>query len=146
MPDTKPKDSRYITRLWRCRAYVPFLILAASVLLLASLSIGSVLLSTDNSWTIALITVLSIVAIGSLISFYFLVQKNLMSPLSSLSDWANRLHEGDLSARIPTNGTHEFSTLATNINKLSDNLQLLTDDMHNQVAQQTQHIAADQCG
>jgi len=141
MPDTKPKDSRYITRLWRCRAYVPFLILAVSVLLLASLSIGAALLSTDNPWIVVLVAVLSIAAIGSLISFYFLVQKNLMSPLSSLSDWANSLHEGDLSARIPTGGTREFSTLATNINKLSDNLQLLTDDMQSQVQEQTQHIA-----
>lgn len=141
MSDIKRKDSRYIPRLWRCRAYVPFLILAVSVLLLASFSVSSVLQNTEGTWTIVLISALTLIAIGSLVSFYFLVQTNLMLPLSSLSEWANRLHEGDLSARLPDNGTLEFSKLAKNINQLSDNLQLLTDDMQNQVAQQTQHIA-----
>ena len=141
MSDIKRKDSRYIPRLWRCRAYIPFLILAISVLLLASFSISSILQNTDSAWAVVLIGALTLIAIASLISFYFLVQKNLMLPLSSLSEWANRLHEGDLSARIPDNGTLEFSKLAKNINQLSDNLQLLTDDMQNQVSQQTRHIA-----
>ena len=141
MSESNRKDNRYIPRLWRCRAYVPFLILAVSVLLLAGLSISSIVINTDSAWIVFILIALTLITLSSLISFYFLIQKNLMSPLTSLSDWANRLHEGDLSARIPVNGTLEFSTLAKNINQLSDNLQSLTDDMQSQVQQQTQHIA-----
>lgn len=141
MSETRTKDGRYIPRLWRCRVYLPFLILAISVLLLTSLSVWAILINNSQPWMVSLIGVLTIAAIGSLASFYFLVQKNLLSPLSSLSNWANRLHEGDLSARIPVHGTAEFSSLAKNINQLSDNLQSLTDDMQSQVKQQTQHIA-----
>lgn len=141
MSEKNPKDKRYILRLWRCRVYVPFFLLAISVLLLVSLSIWAVTGKSDADWIKYLVGVLTITSIGSLVAFYFMIQKNLLSPLSSLSNWANRLNAGDLTARIPEHGTLEFSALAKNINQLSDNLQSLTNDMQSQVEQQTRHIA-----
>ena len=141
MSDSKHKDMRYIPRLWNCRVYVPFFLLSISVLLLIGFGAWLVINSQEKSWAAYVVSIFSIIAIGSLITFYILIQKNLLSPLSSLTSWANRLHEGDLSARIPVHGTQEFTELAKNINQLSDNLQSLTDDMHSQVEQQTQHIA-----
>lgn len=120
---------------------MPFFLLAISVLMLVSLSIWVGMEKSEADWINYLIGLLTITAIGSLVSFYFLIQKNLLSPLSTLSTWANRLHDGDLAARIPEHGTREFSTLAKNINLLSDNLQSLTNDMQSQVEQQTRHIA-----
>jgi two-component system nitrate/nitrite sensor histidine kinase NarX len=141
MSDTEHKDMRYIPRFWNCRVYVPFLLLSVAVLLLVGTSIWLAIVNNASSWLAYLIGVLTVIIIGSLLGFYFLIQKNLLSPLSSLTNWANRLHEGDLSARIPVHGTLEFTKLAKNINQLSDNLQSLTDDMQSQVKQQTHHIA-----
>jgi two-component system nitrate/nitrite sensor histidine kinase NarX len=141
MSETKQKDTRYIPRLWNCRIYVPFFLLAISVLILIGFSIWLVLDSPQKEWASLLVGLFTLIAVISLIGFYILIQKNLLSPLSSLTTWANRLHDGDLSARIPVHGTLEFTALAKNINQLSDNLQALTDDMQSQVERQTRHIA-----
>jgi two-component system nitrate/nitrite sensor histidine kinase NarX len=65
------------------------------------------------------------------------MKTNLLSPLAQLREWAQRMRNGDLSARVPQTGQGEFSALASDINQLGDALRTLTRDMDEQVNQQT---------
>jgi len=77
------------------------------------------------------------------ISFFILLRcvkcmkSNLLLPLSQLREWAQRMREGDLSARVPQAGQGEFYALANDINQLGDSLRTLTRNMDEQVKKQT---------
>jgi len=140
MSKSEPQKASNIPRLWRCRIHVPFFILAFSVIVLSGLSLW---LGINNgvNWLTVVVLLLNIVILASLIGFYLLLQKNLLSPLGILSNWANSLRDGDLNARVLVHGNQEFRELAENINQLSDQLQSLSEDMQSQVDQQTKYIA-----
>lgn len=65
------------------------------------------------------------------------MKNNFLSPLAQLREWAQRMRNGDLSARVPEAGQGQFSALAVDINKLGNALRVLTRDMDEQVNQQT---------
>lgn len=69
------------------------------------------------------------------------VQRDLVEPLSHLRNWSLRMREGDLSARIPVPESGEFRELAQDINRLSDELKLLTMEMDSHVRAQTVRLA-----
>jgi len=69
------------------------------------------------------------------------VQHELFAPLSHLRNWALRMRDGRLSARIPVPGQGEFAELARDINDLSADLQDLSQAMEAQVRKQTERIA-----
>jgi two-component system nitrate/nitrite sensor histidine kinase NarX len=68
------------------------------------------------------------------------VQSNLLQPLTTLRNWAQKMREGNLAARLPLIGSKDFDELVNDINTLSDTLQTLSQDMQCQVRKQTQHI------
>ena len=69
------------------------------------------------------------------------MQRRLHEPLAHLRAWAQRVREGDLGARIPTGQQGEFALLAADINRLSDELQQLAQDMERRVQTQTGRLA-----
>jgi two-component system nitrate/nitrite sensor histidine kinase NarX len=77
------------------------------------------------------------------LSFFFIsrialcMKHNLLSPLAQLHEWAQRMRNGDLSARMPQTKRGEFSALASDINKVGDALRTLTRNMDEQVKEQT---------
>ena len=64
-------------------------------------------------------------------------KKHLLSPLAQLREWAQRMSNGDLSARVSQTGQGDFRALAEDINKLGDSLRTLTREMDEQVNKQT---------
>ncbi len=75
-----------------------------------------------------------------IIRLLLLVHTNFLEPLTSLRNWAIKMREGNLSARLPATESREFNALFSDINSLSDNLQTLSQDMQSQVRKQTKHI------
>lgn len=65
------------------------------------------------------------------------VKTSLIAPLSLLRDWAQRMRNGDLSARVPQQGEGEFAALAKDINNLGESLRSLTREMDERVNNQT---------
>ena len=61
------------------------------------------------------------------------VKTRLLMPLSQIHDWAQRMLNGNLNARISPDESRKFSSLADNINKLGESLRLLTREMDQQV-------------
>jgi two-component system nitrate/nitrite sensor histidine kinase NarX len=69
------------------------------------------------------------------------VRRDLVEPLSHLSNWSLRMRSGNLSARIPVPGSGEFRELAQDMNRLSDELKSLTMEMDSHVRAQTVRLA-----
>ena len=88
-----------------------------------------------------LLTVLLLGALTALIFGYRMVSKQWQQPLLIIQQWAHQVREGQLDARIPAPFSPEFGELNADINKISQQLQLLSEDMQNQVRTQTQYIA-----
>lgn len=123
------------------RAIITTAISLVSCLLLLSL-VGlwqawrSASLGTGIGVAILLLGGLSALAFG-----YHLFVKRLLQPLSDVRQWAQQLHYGNLDARLDSAMTREFSELSSDINQISDKLQLLSEDMQDQVRNQTSFIA-----
>ena len=79
--------------------------------------------------------------VGAVLWILLGIKRRLHEPLAFLRAWASRMRRGDLSVRLPVPDRTEFGHLARDINKLSDELQLLTEDMDRQVRNQTARLA-----
>ncbi len=137
--DTQPNRPE-TPKIWRCKAFIPLLVLAVSLSVLSGISLWISQNSTYNGLSLVIL-LLFILSLASLISVYILIQKNSLSPLAALYRWSDQINSGDLAARLDPQGTTQFQALAIKINRISGNLQSLSQDMHSQVEQQTKHIA-----
>ncbi|MEE8286406.1 MAG: ATP-binding protein [Gammaproteobacteria bacterium] len=68
------------------------------------------------------------------------VRYHLLVPLAQLYAWALRMCDGDLAARIPTPQTGRFAKLTYHINRLSEALEKLANEMDDAVWAQTERL------
>ncbi len=68
------------------------------------------------------------------------VRYHLLVPLAQLYAWALRMCDGDLAARIPTPQTGRFAKLTFHINRLSEALEKLANEMDDAVWEQTERL------
>lgn len=109
------------------------------------LAVGAALaLAIDSShasellWALGLLLVLGASAISVLL---YQVRYHLFQPLADLRRWALSMCNGDLSARIPLASQRgEFAKLAFHINRLSDALETLANEMDDLVCSQTERL------
>lgn len=79
----------------------------------------------------------------TLLSFYLIivvtrhVKTRLLGPLTDLREWARRMRDGDLSARLPETEHGDLSALVVDINNLGDSLRSLSREMDDRVNNQT---------
>ena len=127
---------------WRSRLCLPLFALAATIIGLGGLSFW---LASKSEQTLQLRPVLFVLfglAMLLLVKLFFSLQRNLLVPLTAMRKWADDIRAGKLDSRlIPSDGPPEYIGLATDLNKLSDKLQNLSEDMQSQVHEQTHHIA-----
>lgn len=64
-----------------------------------------------------------IVILLTIITAWFYVQRNILQPVSELSDVSKRLSDGDLSARATESGQGELSQLGKTFNTMASNLE-----------------------
>jgi two-component system nitrate/nitrite sensor histidine kinase NarX len=96
---------------------------------------------TASLSTALLVSALVIGLLAGLVIGYRIVRTHLLQPMHSIQHWAHQLRTGQLNARIDAAIPNEFDNLNADINQISQQLQLLTEDMQNQVRTQTQFIA-----
>jgi two-component system nitrate/nitrite sensor histidine kinase NarX len=70
-----------------------------------------------------------------------LTQHNLLSPLTDLRGWTHRMHNGQLSARVPLPPSGQLRQLFLDINELGERIQVLSRNMEEKVQNQTRNIA-----
>ncbi len=127
---------------WHSRLCIPLAALAFVILALGGISLWA--LHGPGRTTLAqpIIFTLLGIALLLLLSLFFLLQRNLLAPLTALREWAQSIRAGKLNSRLSlTSGTNEYFALEQDINRLSDTLQALSEDMQSQVHEQTHHIA-----
>lgn len=87
----------------------------------------------------ALLVLLGLAAIIVALLMYQ-VRYHLLVPLAQLYAWALRMCDGDLAARIPTPQAGRFAKLTFHINRLSEALEKLANEMDDAVWAQTERL------
>ena len=90
----------------------------------------------------ALVAILSALAVATALAFVAMhrVRRDLHAPLSELYAWALGMCSGDFSTRVPANGEIAYRKLAFHINRLSEALERLSNDMDDVVWRQTERL------
>ena len=91
----------------------------------------------------ALAVVLAALVVAAASAFVAMrrVRRDLHGPLSELYDWALGMCSGDFSTRVPAHGKGDgHRKLAFHVNRLSEALERLTDDMDDAVCRQTERL------
>ena len=89
---------------------------------------------------LAAILVAILVAAALAIVAMHKVRRDLHSPLSELYAWALGMCSGDFSTRVPAHGEGAYRRLAFHINRLSEALERLANDMDDVVWRQTERL------
>jgi len=137
---TQSKSTRIHRAIGLVRMYVPLVILVIVFITIASVN----LIAHKNSESFNTIFIINIVLLLSglflITNIAFNLHAQLLRPLLLLRDWSKKLHDGELSARLPGIPETDFSVLFMEINNIASNLQELSEDMKNQVKKQTDFI------
>ena len=90
----------------------------------------------------ALIAILAALAVAAALAFVAMrrVRRDLHVPLSELYAWALGMCSGDFSTRVPADGESAYRKLAFHINRLSEALERLSNDMDEVVWRQTERL------
>ena len=91
----------------------------------------------------ALAVVLAALVVAAASAFVAMhrVRRDLHGPLSELYDWALGMCSGDFSTRVPAHGKGDgHRKLAFHVNRLSEALERLADDMDDAVCRQTERL------
>ena len=91
---------------------------------------------------VTLVVVLAALALAAALAFVAMhrVRRDLHAPLSELYAWALGMCSGDFSTRVPAGGEGAYRRLAFHVNRLSEALEGLADDMDDVVGRQTQRL------
>jgi two-component system nitrate/nitrite sensor histidine kinase NarX len=91
---------------------------------------------------LALILVLGLVTASSLLVLllWYQIKRHLHEPLAQLHGWALGMCDGDLSTRIPSEQAGRFKQLVFHINRLSEALEHLANEMDETVWSQTERL------
>ncbi|MFZ0254825.1 MAG: ATP-binding protein [Gammaproteobacteria bacterium] len=120
---------------------VLFLLVTVAFFLAVGAALGLALESTHSPkwlWALVMLLILGSAVIGILMHQ---VRYHFFEPLADLRRWALSMCNGDLSARIPLAGQHrDFAKLAFHINRLSDALETLANEMDDLVCSQTERL------
>ena len=97
-----------------------------------------------NVWQIkhagAWSSVLAVLALVLVVTQLLQVRRQLILPMRQLRSWAVQMCSGDLGARIESPSAGEFSKLVFHVNRLSEALDRLANDMDDIVVNQTEQL------
>ena len=90
----------------------------------------------------AFVVILAALSVAAVLAFVTMrrVRRDLHRPLSELYTWALGMCTGDFSTRVPADGESAYRKLAFHINRLSEALERLADDMDDVVSRQTERL------
>jgi len=134
------KSNRLHRAIGMVRMYVPLIILVIVFFTLATINLIAIKESEIFSTILVINIALLLSGLFLIINIAFNLHTQLLRPLALLRDWARKLHDGELSARLPTIPNTDFSVLFVEINNIATNLQNLSEDMKTQVKKQTDFI------
>lgn len=117
--------------------YNPLTGLGATIFLILTFSFSQYFWPEQSNKFLVVQIILTILCFYLIIVVTQHVRTRLFAPLTQLREWAQRMRDGDLSARLPETEHGELSTLAVDINDLGDSLRSLSREMDDRVNNQT---------
>lgn len=118
--------------------------LSTALLGIAAALVATLLLSLLAPWfnTLQPLVWMGLILLGVLIArLAVTLKKQFIEPLSAVEDWAQAMQQGRTEARLADEAANQVHDgLSNNINKISDRLQSLSQDMEAQVRKQTDRI------
>lgn len=115
-------------------------ILLGVLFLVALAAVGLAFQMSDTAWLLGASLGLLVLAGAIVAMLMYQVRRHLLHPLAQLHGWALRMCDGDLSARIVPSGRGEFAKLTFHINRLSEALEKLANEMDDVVWHQTERL------
>jgi two-component system, NarL family, nitrate/nitrite sensor histidine kinase NarX len=112
-----------------------FVLPAVLVALLMAQIVAS-LIAASVLWQL----IMAVAALATCALYVWQVRSWLIVPMRQLRAWAVQMCSGDLSARIPMPENGEFKKLVFHVNRLSDALDRLANDMDDVVSRQTEQL------
>jgi two-component system nitrate/nitrite sensor histidine kinase NarX len=120
----------------------PLFLLAVILVVAAVAGLAALTLGRAH---VAVLATLQIVLLGLGLAIVVCLKRrlnrHLLEPLADLRSWALQMRSGNLAARVPVPRPGELAALATDVNSLAGQLQVLTQDMNAQVRAQTARIS-----
>ena len=109
-----------------------------AIILIFGFSYAQYLWPDNNKSFLVIQIILSIICLYLVFTVTQHVKTRIFTPLSQLHEWAQRMRNGDFSARISQRETYgELSELAGDINELGESLRSLSREMDDRVDRQT---------
>ena len=129
-----------ITRcLARFRVMLPLGLLAAAILILATIEVGFAgPLAQHAPW---LYSGLLIGAVILVMTTTWLIWHDFVKPFLHMRDWVLHMRGGNLGARMPEQGGEHVSNLLQDLNSLGEMLQSLAEDTERQLQRHTEYTA-----
>ncbi len=115
-------------------------ILAIILGLFALIVFGSALIDTHFPLVVFILLVLLSSSAYVVYQLRKEILAKLVSPLNHIIDWSEQMSQGDLSARITHDDQYGYPKLINNINKISDKVTRLSNEMQLEVSKQTKRI------
>ena len=136
-----PKNNAVNYTLNESISFLPLLLVIVLFILIILLSAYQSVLPQLNKTLLILqiVTAITGIIVGSFA--FYRIQQKLLSPLSGLNAWINRVSKGDLSARVDVPVGGELENIIRKINKLGESLKTQCQNMDNQVRIQTERIS-----
>lgn len=130
-----------VSTLSRNRLLMPILGLLVTLLLFAATTfIG---FFWPEQAHVAFITQILLLICGLFLLAYtvYRIRQQMLKPIAGLRNWSQRIRAGDLHTHIDLPPRGEFASLIQDVNGLTDELHILTEEMDQRVREQTAHIA-----
>ncbi len=127
--------------LQRHHLLLPLIALGSALILLAAAALAAWRWQQVPSWLAALELLSLLVAMAAVVTLLVRTQHGLLAPFTELRDWATRVRNGNVAARLPRDADGEFGQLAEDLNNLGASLQSLSQNLEGEVRRQTEHIA-----
>lgn len=130
-----------VSTLSRNRLLMPILGLLVTLLVFAATTFIGLFWSAQAH--IVFITQLLLLVCGLFLLAYtvYRIRQQMLKPIAGLRNWSQRIRSGDLNTHIDLPPRGEFASLIQDVNGLTDELHILTEEMDLRVREQTAHIA-----
>ncbi|MFV1998160.1 MAG: ATP-binding protein [Acidiferrobacterales bacterium] len=108
------------------------------ILVFLGISGAAIILHTPD----ILFVILGIAGLALIVLIVVRLRQEYFKPLSHLRSWSKHIRSGDLAIHVPVPLHGEMVGLVRDINGITDELSVLTDEMDSKVRAQTEHIAS----
>jgi two-component system nitrate/nitrite sensor histidine kinase NarX len=116
--------------------------LVLPLLALIGIFIAALAFSLNPRLATAALAVIGVTGLALIVIVMARLRQEYFKPLGNLRAWSQHLRSGDLAIHVPVPRHGEMVSLVRDINGLTDELNVLTEEMDTKVRAQTEHIAS----